>query len=170
MSKKSVVITVVLLLLAAAFRAGMFYRERSPSQAYELTDVLVARVDLPARTVLKEELVETMRLPRHYMQQDAYEMRSMSDIRLINNLVTLVRIPKGNQITQSSLDAGGPKAAADSGVPPSQRHYLEGVKYFQNANYEQARKEWKTAMKMDPSNTEAAAGLKRIEQILAGSK
>lgn len=53
MSKKSVVIPVVLILLAAAFWAGMTYRERSPSQAYELTDVLIARVDLPARTVLK---------------------------------------------------------------------------------------------------------------------
>lgn len=104
------------------------------------------------------------------MQQDAYEMRMISDIRLINNLVTLVRIPKGNQITQSSLEAGSPKAGADSGVSPSQRHYLEGVKFFQNANYEEARKEWKIARKMDPSNTEAAAGLKRIEQILSGSK
>lgn len=170
MSKKGVFIPVVLVLLAAAFRAGMVYRERSPSQAFELTDVLVARADLPAGTVLKEELVETMRLPRHYMQQGAYEMRSMSDIRLINNLVTLVRIPKGNQITQSVLGAGSPKAGADSGVSPSQQHYLEGVKYLQNANYEQARKEWKTALKLDPSNTEAAAGLKRVEQILSGSK
>jgi len=170
MFKKGVLVPVVLILLAAAFRAGMAYRERFPSQAYELTQVLVARADLPAKTVLKEDLVETMQLPRYCMQQDAYELRSMSDIKLINNLVTLVRIPKGNQLTQSSLEAGSQKAAADSGVPASQQHYLEGVKYFQNANYEEARKEWKLARKLDPSNTEAAAGLKRIEQILSGTK
>jgi hypothetical protein len=170
MSKKGAVISAVLILLAAAFRAGMAYRERFPSQAYELTQVLVARADLPARTVLNEDLVETMQLPRYYMQQDAYELRSMSDIKLVNNLVTLVRIPKGNQLTRSVLGAGSAKAAADPGGPPSQRHYLEGVKYFQNASYEEARKEWKLALKSDPSNTEAAAGLKRIEQILSGSK
>jgi len=170
MYKKSVVMPAVLILLAAAFWTGMTYRERSLSQAYELTQVLVARADLPAKTVLKEDLVETMQLPRRYMQQDAYELRSMSDVKLINNLVTLVRIPKGNQITQSSLVAGSPKPAADSGVSPSQQHYLEGVKYFQNANYEEARREWKIARKMDPSNADAAAGLKRIEQIISGSK
>lgn len=170
MCNKGVVIPVFLLMLAAAFWAGMAYREHSPSQAYELAQVLVARADLPAKTVLKENLVEAMQLPRRYMQQDAYEVRSMSDIKLINNLVTLVRIPKGNQLTQSALAAGSPKAAADAGVSPSQQHYLEGVKYYQSANYEEARKEWKLALKLDPSSTDAAAGLKRIEQILSGSK
>jgi len=170
MWKKGAVIPAVLLLLAAAFWAGMAYRERSPSRDYELTDVLVARADLPAGTVLKEGLVETLRLPRFYMQQDAYEVRTMSDVKLVNGLVALVRIPKGNQITQSSLAAGSGMAAADSGIPPSQQHYLEGVKYLQNGNYEKAREEWKLARKLDPSNSEAAAGLKRIEQILSGGK
>ena len=62
------------------------------------------------------------------------------------------------------------KGEADAALPPSQRHYLDGVKYFQNADYEKAREEWKKAKKLDPSNPEVAAGLKRIDQILAGSK
>ena len=170
MCNKGVVIPVFLLMLAAAFWAGMAYREHSPSQAYELAQVLVARADLPAKTVLKENLVEAMQLPRRYMQQDAYEVRSMSDIKLINNLVTLVRIPKGNQLTQSALAAGSPKAAADAGVSPSQQHYLEGLKYFQNSNYEKARDEWTIAKQLDPGNTDADAGMKRIEQYLAGGQ
>lgn len=170
MCNKGAVIPAVLLLLAAGFWAGTVYRERSPSQADELTNVAVARADLPAKTVLSEDLVETLQIPRRYLQQDAYEVRSMSDIKLVNNLVAAVRIPKGNQITQSCLVAGDPKTAAEAGGPPAQQHYLEGVKYFQNGNYEKARGEWKAARKLDPSNADAAAGLKRIEQILAGSK
>ncbi|HNW43468.1 MAG TPA: hypothetical protein PKI19_03125 [Elusimicrobiales bacterium] len=52
----------------------------------------------------------------------------------------------------------------------SQQRYLEGLKFFQNANYEKARSEWTTAKQLDPENTEAAAGLKRIEQILSGGQ
>jgi Flp pilus assembly protein CpaB len=164
MCKKNVWIPAALLLLAAGFWAGLAYRQRFPSQAYELTQVLVARADLPAGTVLKEDLVETRQLPRCYMEQDAYEVRAMSDVKLLNGLTAAVRIPKGNQLTRSSLaDKGG--KTADAGLPPGHRHYLEGIKHFQKADYEKAREEWQAAIKLDPSNAGAAAGLKRIKQI-----
>ena len=47
----------------------------------------------------------------------------------------------------------------------SQQHYLEGLKYFQNANYEKARDEWTIAKQLDPSNSDADAGMKRMEQL-----
>ncbi|HCC46626.1 MAG TPA: hypothetical protein DEQ38_00675, partial [Elusimicrobia bacterium] len=52
----------------------------------------------------------------------------------------------------------------------SQQHYLEGLKYFQNSNYEKARDEWTIAKQLDPGNADTTAGLKRIEQILAGGQ
>lgn len=52
----------------------------------------------------------------------------------------------------------------------AQSHYLEGLKYFQNSNYEKARDEWTIVKQLDPGNSDAEAGLKRIEQILAGSQ
>ncbi|OGR95787.1 MAG: hypothetical protein A2016_07670 [Elusimicrobia bacterium GWF2_62_30] len=52
----------------------------------------------------------------------------------------------------------------------AQQHYLEGLKYFQNSNYEKARSEWTVARQLDPENADAASGLKRIEQILAGGQ
>ncbi|MCM2267882.1 MAG: hypothetical protein NDI60_08950 [Elusimicrobiales bacterium] len=52
----------------------------------------------------------------------------------------------------------------------SQQHYLEGLKYFQNSNYEKARDEWTIARQLDPGNADAGAGLKRIEQILSGGQ
>ncbi|MBI4801228.1 MAG: hypothetical protein HY796_01775 [Elusimicrobia bacterium] len=51
-----------------------------------------------------------------------------------------------------------------------QQHYLEGLKYFQNSNYEKARDEWTIVKQLDPTNTDAEAGLKRIEQILTGGQ
>lgn len=52
----------------------------------------------------------------------------------------------------------------------AQQHYLEGLKYFQNSNYEKARDEWTIARQLDPENADTASGLKRIEQILAGGQ
>lgn len=52
----------------------------------------------------------------------------------------------------------------------SQQHYLNGLKYFQNSNYEKARNEWNIAKQLDPENSDAKAGLKRIEQILSGGR
>jgi tetratricopeptide (TPR) repeat protein len=52
----------------------------------------------------------------------------------------------------------------------SQQHYLEGLKAFQNSNYDKARDEWTIARQLDPGNADAAAGLKRIEQILSGGQ
>lgn len=170
MWNKSIMIPVVLILLAAGAWLFVLNKGRALSRSQETAVVLAARVDLPAGTVLNEDLVETREMPRVYLQQDAYEVRSMSDVKLVNNLVAAVRIPKGNQITQSCLASQSAKAPESVTLPPAQQHYLEGVKYFQNGNYEKARGEWKAAKKLDPSNAEAAAGLKRIEQILSGTK
>ena len=170
MWKKSVMIPVVLILLAAISWWALILKQRALAKSQEMAQVLVARYDLPARTTLKEELVEVREIPRLYMQQDVYEVRSPGDIKLVTNLVSAVRIPKGNQITLSSLVSPSPKAGSSVKVPPAQEHYLEGLKYFQNSDYEKAREEWTIVKKLDPSNTEAEAGLKRIEHILAGSR
>lgn len=50
------------------------------------------------------------------------------------------------------------------------QHYMAGLKYFQDSNYDKARDEWTIAKQLDPTNADAAAGLKRIEQILAGGQ
>ena len=52
----------------------------------------------------------------------------------------------------------------------AQQHYLEGLKFFQNSNYEKARSEWTVAKQLDPENSDVTAGLKRIEQILSGGQ
>ena len=170
MWKKSVMIPVALILLAAICWWALISRERAIAKSQETVHVLVARYDLPAHTTLKEDLVEIRQVPRIYIQQDVYEIRSLADIKLVANLVSAIRIPKGNQITQSSMVSPNPKAEASVKVPPGQQHYLEGLKYFQNSDYEKAREEWTIAKKLSPSNTDAEAGLKRIDQILAGGK
>lgn len=52
----------------------------------------------------------------------------------------------------------------------SDRHYLTGVRYFQNGHYKEARTEWALAISLDFKNSDAAAGLKRVNEILGIAK
>jgi hypothetical protein len=168
MNKKIAIIPTVLILIAAAYWAGTLRKTAARTAESELAVVLVARYDLPAGTALKEDMLETRTLPRVYMQQDAPEVRDMGDIKLVNGLITLVPVPKGNQLTRSVLR--GEAVKEDDKAPQAQRHYVDGMKYFQNADYENARREWEAALKADPANADAQAGLKRLKQVLSGGK
>lgn len=122
MEKKSPLVPFLMAAGAAVFYlATLTARERAVTENYEKGRVLVARVDLPERTVLKEEHVETLEIPRLFMAQDAFEVKTPGDMRLIANLVTRVRIPRGNQISQSSLVSLSPEAGLAAKVPPGYR-------------------------------------------------
>ena len=122
MEKKGVLVPVILAIFAASIYWWVLTsKERSIAKAQEPAQVLVAKYDLPARTILKEDLVEIVQMPRQYLQQDAQEVRSASDIKMVTNLVTAVRIPKGNQITLSSLVSLSPEAGLSVKVPPGYR-------------------------------------------------
>jgi hypothetical protein len=62
------------------------------------------------------------------------------------------------------------KNAAEADAFKAKGQYLEGLKYFQNADYENAKKEWQAAAKLDPGNQDVKLGLQRIEMILDPSK
>lgn len=122
MEKKGVLLPMLLALIAASIYWWILSSKESElSKAYEEAQVLVAAYDLPARTVIKEDLVQIVKIPRKYMEKDAYEIRNPSDLKLVVNLVTAIRIPKGNQITQSALLALSPEAGLSVKVPPGFR-------------------------------------------------
>lgn len=116
-----------------AMGASVFYlmvltsKERALSNDYEKGNVLVARLDIPERTVIKEEMVEAVSIPRKFMEQDAFEVKTQSDIKLIANLVSRIRIPKGNQMTQSALISLSPEAGLSVKIPPGYRGAVLGI-------------------------------------------
>jgi pilus assembly protein CpaB len=128
MEKKGVLVPMILAMGAAIFYLMVLTsKERALSNAYETGQVLVARVDIPERTVIKEEMVEPIAVPRKFMEQDAFEVKTPSDIKMISNLVTRVRIPKGNQVTQSALISLSPEAGLSVKIPPGYRGAILGI-------------------------------------------
>lgn len=65
-------------------------------------------------------------------------------------------------------EAPAPAAASADNKHASEQHYLSGVIFFQKADYEKARNEWSLALQLDPSNSDAKAGLERIERLYGG--
>ena len=62
----------------------------------------------------------------------------------------------------------GPPArtpGSDSSGQESQQHYLTGIIFFQKGDTEGARREWLLAKKLDPANSDAQAGLERLEKV-----
>jgi len=122
MERRGVLIPLVLAVGAAVvYLMVLTSREKQLSKSYENATVLVARVDIPERTLLKEDLVATKAVPRKFIAQDCFEIKTASDIKLIANLVTRIRIPKGNQVTKSALTSLSPTSGLSVKIPPGYR-------------------------------------------------
>ncbi|MDO8756559.1 MAG: Flp pilus assembly protein CpaB [Elusimicrobiota bacterium] len=122
MEKKGVLVPMLLAMGAAVFYLMVLSSKESALRgAYETAKVLSARVDIPERTVLKEDMVEVLEVPRKFMQQDSFEIKTQGDMKQIVNLVTRNRVPKGNQLTQSSLISLSPESGLSVKIPPGYR-------------------------------------------------
>ncbi|MBI5631045.1 MAG: hypothetical protein HY921_09190 [Elusimicrobia bacterium] len=71
-----------------------------------------------------------------------------------------------------AVGVGAPAAGgvSEDAKRSSQQHYLSGVIFFQKGDYDKARDEWGLAKQLDPSNSDAQAGLERIEKVLSGGQ
>lgn len=63
-----------------------------------------------------------------------------------------------------------PKTTTEENRRTAQQHYLEGLKFFQNSNFEKARDAWNIAKQLDPGNADVESGLKRIDKLLGDSQ
>ena len=126
-------------------------------------DKLVAR----AREQMKLEAEEKRRraedTARRAKEEDARRAKEAEELKKSEEEAARKGVPV-EEITKK------PQGVSAENRLAAQQHYLEGLKYFQNANYEKARSEWTTARQLDPENADTGAGLKRIEQILAGGQ
>lgn len=64
----------------------------------------------------------------------------------------------------NSLPGAGTEVSAEN-KKAARQHYLRGLIFFQQNDYEKAREEWTVAKQLDPSYSEPDAGLKRIEEM-----
>ncbi|MBI4063310.1 MAG: Flp pilus assembly protein CpaB [Elusimicrobia bacterium] len=126
--KKAFAPGLVALVLAALFFLTLQTREQQFTKSYgEPVNVLVAKYDIPERTSFKPEMAQTVPIPRKYVLQDAIEIKTISDFTKLRDMVTLVRIPRGNQVTYSQMARVSPDTGLAVKVPPGLRAAVVGV-------------------------------------------
>ena len=57
-----------------------------------------------------------------------------------------------------------PTRVSEAARQASIRHYRFGLAAFSEGNYEKAKEEWQAALNLNPENSDAALGLKRVEE------
>ncbi len=128
MDKKTAWFPAVFALASAAFYLfALGSKERSLAGQYETVKVLIARTDIPERTLITPGLLEVSEVPRRFLAQDAIEVRVASDMRMVENTVSRVRIPKGNQVSLSTLMPLSPDSGLALKVPPGYRAAVLGI-------------------------------------------
>lgn len=65
----------------------------------------------------------------------------------------------------TSQAAPPPQQSTESNKQASQQAYLEGVIYYQKGDFEKARDKWLHSKQLDPSNSDAIAGLEKIDKL-----
>jgi len=67
---------------------------------------------------------------------------------------------------QQTLPTANTGRVSEENKQLSQEAYERGVKAFNDEDYETARKEWTNAKQLDPGNTEAEQGLRKVQEML----
>ena len=75
-------------------------------------------------------------------------------------------------VPAAESDLAAAAEAKRKGIPEedaeaAKERYMQGIKYFQETNYDKAREEWLAAAELDPYNQDVQKGLKRVEAVLA---
>ena len=71
--------------------------------------------------------------------------------------------PDANNTT-SGIGGGATRVSAEASAASRQK-YIEGLDAFNQDDYERARQAWIVAKQLDPGNTDADLGLRKVEEL-----
>jgi pilus assembly protein CpaB len=114
----SIVLGAIAAVMILTWARG---RESELLQLSQMKDVLVATKDIPANTIIDEQLVQRRQVPSTYMQPGA-----IGDVEAVKGRVTSIPIPLGAQIINTYLQDSG-RAALAFDVPRGRRAITIGV-------------------------------------------
>lgn len=125
------------------------------------------RPDYDAQTL--DCIVKWMGQAREYLAKGGKPTKYTSNERFEEYRATAQKLGArlSEWLGETHIDA---MTSAASTAPPaaradldSQQHYLTGIIFFQKGDVDGARREWLLAKKIDPTNTDAQAGLERLK-------
>ena len=114
-----------------------------------------------------------------YVSEQRRARASAADLSLFRALpVAETETPTLQRMLPVRMDAQGDPlfsevAESPKARPPSadeqllaRKHYFAGLTFYNHSEYDQAKREWESALAADPDNEDAKVGLKRVRQVL----
>ena len=71
---------------------------------------------------------------------------------------------EGEDFPAQTIVEKAPTRVSEAARQASIKHYRYGLAAFSEGNYEKAKEEWQAALNLNPENSDAALGLKRVEE------
>jgi tetratricopeptide (TPR) repeat protein len=130
-------------------------------------DQLVARAKEQMRReeVAKKRAVEVAKAREEDKKKQKEEEAKLAEEAKKKDEEEKAKAAAGTTQPPAGQAAPPPTASAESNKQASQQAYLEGVIYYQKGDYEKARDKWLHAKQLDPGNSDAIAGLEKIEKL-----
>ncbi|MEK7857874.1 MAG: hypothetical protein AAB320_01920 [Elusimicrobiota bacterium] len=103
--------------------------------------------------------------PTKHTSDESFEQYRVTAQKLVARVSRSLTQARPN--AAAAPPASGMTARTPSGADASresQQHYLSGVIFYQKGDLEGARREWLRAKRLDPANSDAEAGLDRLEK------
>lgn len=89
--------------------------------------VFVASRDIKERELISPNMLTRVRIPKAYVQKDAFTYNSDADLSRISNTIARVQIPKGNQISKYAVTSLSPEVGLSSKIPVQMRGVVISV-------------------------------------------
>ncbi len=71
---------------------------------------------------------------------------------------------EGDEFPTQTIVEKAPARVSEAARQESIKHYRYGLAAFSEGNYEKAKEEWQAALNLNPENSDAALGLKRVDE------
>jgi len=120
--KKGILLPLLMAALAAVVYAMIVSSTENKLKANQkLQEVFVPIKDIKEREVIKGAYLKRVQIPSAYVQKDALTYTTDADLKLLENTVARIQIPRGNQISKYAITSLSPEAGLASKVPVQMR-------------------------------------------------
>lgn len=132
--KKGVLLPLIVAIIAALVYFLILNNAKSKADAdSKPVRVFVTNRDMPERRRVQRSDLRVVNIPQMYVQKDAFIYNTDADFQKITNAVTVIQIPRGNQVTKGSITSMSAKAGLGTKVPTQWRGFVLEVPTFVGA-------------------------------------
>lgn len=148
-----------------------YFRKKNYSMAIKSYTIAMKYSDDPAKIdKMISDVKKTMKKEEELKKKKEEERKRKEEERKKKEEEAKKQQQQNDQQQSSSEQQDKKDVITEQNRIAAQKHYLEGIKYLQSGDYQKAKESFTIAKKLDPTNADIDAALKRIDQVISGGQ